>query len=274
MPLNRDCLNRSYGPETFTVAPEQIEKYTAAILEPAGGNGALPVPAAFAFVPCWPVILSALADPELGNEPGQIIHGEQRMHFERPLRVGDELSTVGTVTTMEPKGRNELYVLQLDTTDVRTGELVVRQENICISLGTAAEDPSAAPKRAPKPPPAEPPEPTRTKVVDLPEDLTQVYAEASGDRSEVHLDADVATSLGFPGIIVHGMCLLAIATQGALDDGDGPAVERISVRFANPIQPGERLEVRYWDSGPDCDFEAVAGDGRRVLTNGKVVLSR
>jgi acyl dehydratase len=111
--------------------------------------------------------------------------------------------------------------------------------------------------------------------VDLPEDITRVYAEASGDRSEVHLDDDVATSLGFPGIIVHGMCLLAIATQGAVaSNGGGREIEQVSVRFANPLQPGERLEVRYWERGSDCEFEAVAGDGRRVLTNGKVVLSQ
>lgn len=272
MPLNRDCLNRRYGPETFTVAADHVQRYAEATLEPCGPDhdGRPRVPPAFAFVPCWPIILRALDDPDLGNAPGQVIHGEQRMSFERPLRVGDVLSTTGTVTTIEPKGRNELYVLGLESRDADTGEVVVRQENICISLGSAPEQEPARPKPARPPAKTERPQPTSTKVVDLPKDITRAYAEASGDRNAIHLDADAATSVGFPGIIVHGMCLLAIAAQGAHDGGD---VKQLSVRFASPVQPGEQLRTMYWDRGSECDFEAVASDGRRVLTNGKVVVS-
>jgi acyl dehydratase len=267
MPLNRDCLGRSYGPETFVVEADHVRRYAEATLEP-DTSGSEAVPPAFAFVPCWPIILSALADPDLGNLPGQIIHGEQRMSFERPLRVGDVLTTVGTVTTIEPKGKNELYVLELESRDAGTNELVVRQENICISLGSAPDDAPARPKPAGAQAKPERPEPTRNRVVQLPKEITYAYADASGDRSDVHLDPDAATALGFPGIIVHGMCLLAIATQGA-----GRDVKQLSARFASPVQPGERLETRYWDRGSECEFEAVAGDGRRVLTNGKVLLS-
>ena len=50
----------------------------------------------------------------------------------------------------------------------------------------------------------------------------QQYAEASGDRSLIHLDAEHARSHGLPGVILHGMTTLAYAARAVrmLADGD------------------------------------------------------
>ena len=277
MPLNTAVIDRTYGPETFVVSGEQVSRYKAATQDPATGSSmsAEPVPAAFAFLPCWPIIQNALADPDLGNAPGQIIHGEQTMHFERPLRIGDVLATTGKVTRIEPKGRNELYVLTLESRDPETGELVVTQDNICISLGSGPGDSSERPKRSGGSR-SEQPEPMRTRTVRLPSNITRLYADASGDHSAVHLDDDAAVALGFPGVIVHGMCLLAITLVGAVqpqNESKRPSVKGLRVRFSSPIQPGEELTSRYWDGDAVCEFDAVGLDGRRVLSGGQVVFA-
>jgi acyl dehydratase len=278
VPLNPACLNRTYGPSTFEVSSEGVRAFTAATLaEPLpptrdGRDVALPT---MAFAPCWPVIQEAIADPDLGNQPGQIIHGEQVMRFRRPLLVGDTLETTGTVTRIEPKGRNEVYVLHLESRDT-DGDLVVEQDNICISLGSAAEttDATSQAPRAPRPVAVldDPVAPTWFDEQELPVNITQEYARASGDFSEVHLDDEFARSLGFPGIIVHGMCLLSVAVRPVLARalGDDLTMLRgIRVRFASPVQPGESIRTEYTPVDGSYGFTTFAGD-RKVLGAGMV----
>jgi len=274
MPLNQACLNRTYGPSTFDLTPEGLRAFNAATLaqplRPArdGKDVALPT---MAFAPSWPVIQEAISDPDLGNAPGQIIHGEQVMRFHRPLVAGDSLVTTGIVTRIEPKGRNEVYVVHLMSRDP-AGELVVEQDNICISLGSAAEQVARPAAAAHRPPLDESTKPTWVHEQALPEDITRKYSEASGDFSAVHLDDEVARELGFPGIIVHGMCLLSVAVRPvlarALDD-DVDKLKGIKVRFAAPVQPGETLRTEYTQADGRYGFTSFVGD-RKVLGAGMV----
>lgn len=232
-----------------------------------------------AFLPCWPVIGEALDDPDLGNEPGQVIHGEQVMRFARPLAAGDVLSTTGTVTNIETKGRNEVYVLTLASRD-QSGTLIVSQDNICISLGSAPADgletgPPAT--RAPRPARPAAGEPDLVAECSIPLDITKNYAEASGDFNRVHLEAEFAQKLGFPGVIVHGMCLLSIALQGVVNilvAGQESSIRELRVRFSSPVEPGERVETRYFQSTDSTDFEMFGSDGRRTLAGGHVSMAR
>lgn len=276
MPLNQACLNRTYGPATHTFTEEGVRAYAAATGSPSVPSSpdgtALALPA-MAFVPSWPVIQEAIADPDLGNEPGQIIHGEQVMRFHRPIAVGDVLTTTGTVTRIEPKGRNEVYVLSLMSRD-ESGQAVVEQDNICISLGSAPKNEALDKVSSPKPPspPEEPPRPLWVAEEVLPADITTHYSQASGDFSEVHLDDEFAKSLGFPGIIVHGMCLLSIAVRPILQKQLGDQLDRlreIRVRFAAPVEPGETIRTGCFESADGYGFSTFVGE-RKALTAGFV----
>ena len=279
MPLNQACLDRSYGPSTFVVTSDAVGAFARATLSeavaPSGAGDEVALPT-MAFVPCWPVIQEAIADPDLGNTPGQIIHGEQVMRFHRPLVAGDQLETTGTVTSIEPKGRNEVYVLHLETRDA-DGRLVVEQDNICISLGSAPTPPE--PKAPPSPSSqavttaAAPVEPDWVAEQTLPSDITQRYSQASGDFSEVHLDDEFAKRLGFPGIIVQGMCVLSMAVRPALHEllgDDLLGLKGIRVRFASPVQPGETIRTEYVRDANGCTFTTLAEDGRKVLGAGAI----
>lgn len=271
MPLNIECLGRGYGPAEFHVTSESVERYRESILAVAPATpSAGVVPATFAFLPCWPVILEAVSDPDLGNEAGQIIHGEQRMRFMRPVRIGDVLVTTGHVAQIAPKGRNELYVIELVTMDAARGEIVVRQENVCLSIGTGPGSSGGQTAKETDPPM----EGTlRTEKVAIPPNITELYASASGDSNAIHLDDEAARALGFPGRIVHGMCSVGIAVEGAVrtHPGDTGMVPRsLSVRFARPLLPGSTLTTRYWQAGGGDAFESLDGEGTKVLTNGRI----
>ena len=82
--------------------------------------------------------------------------------------------------------------------------------------------------------------PTLAKVVTR-EDV-KAYADASGDQNPLHQDDAFARSVGFPGIIAHGMFTmahLASCVVGWL--GDPAALARLRVQFREPVFMGETI---------------------------------
>lgn len=63
-----------------------------------------------------------------------------------------------------------------------------------------------------------------------------MYAGASGDFNPIHWNERIATAVGLPNVIAHGM--LTMATAGRVITewvGDPGAIEYYGVRFAKPV---------------------------------------
>ena len=113
------------------------------------------------------------------------------------------------------------------------------------------------------------------------EDLVR-YAGASGDFNPIHWSDRVATSVGLPGVIAHGMYTLALAAR-ALDTwagGPGHVVE-LGAKFSKPVvvpddDRGVDVVVRgtvkeVTDDGVKVALE-VTCNGEKVLGMPKAVL--
>jgi acyl dehydratase len=82
--------------------------------------------------------------------------------------------------------------------------------------------------------------PSLSKVVKR-EDV-KAYADASGDQNPLHQDDDFARSVGFPGIIAHGMFSMAHLAKAITDwVGDPGALKRLTVQFRAVVFMGETL---------------------------------
>ncbi len=119
---------------------------------------------------------------------------------------------------------------------------------------------------------------------ELPEQVYRVtradlvrYAGASGDLNPIHWSDRVATSVGLPGVIAHGMLTMGIAARAVTDwTGDPAALQEYQVRFGRPVvvpddDDGAELTVRG-------TVGAVLEDGRvrvdlTVTSGGEKVLS-
>jgi acyl dehydratase len=87
------------------------------------------------------------------------------------------------------------------------------------------------------------------------------YAGASGDFNPIHWSDRVATGVGLPGVIAHGMFTMALAGRAvATWTGDPGAVVDFSVRFAKPVL------VPDDDAGTEV---TVAGAVRSVDDDGR-----
>ncbi|HJX08571.1 MAG TPA: MaoC/PaaZ C-terminal domain-containing protein [Actinomycetota bacterium] len=86
------------------------------------------------------------------------------------------------------------------------------------------------------------------------------YAEAGGDRNPLHLDDAFARSVGFDGVIGHGMFTMGhMAAAVTAWAGSDAVVERINAQFRAPVFMGE--EVRAGGT-----VRAVEGDTVTVDT--------
>jgi acyl dehydratase len=62
------------------------------------------------------------------------------------------------------------------------------------------------------------------------------YAGASGDFNVIHWNERIATSVGLPNVIAHGMFTMAVAARVVTDwAGDPGAVIDYGVRFTRPV---------------------------------------
>ena len=73
----------------------------------------------------------------------------------------------------------------------------------------------------------------------------KAYADASGDQNPLHQDDEFARSVGFPGIIAHGMFSMAHVAKALTDWlGDPAALRRIKVQFRAPVFMDETLVAK------------------------------
>jgi acyl dehydratase len=76
--------------------------------------------------------------------------------------------------------------------------------------------------------------PTQTYTVTR-ADLVR-YAGASGDFNPIHWNDRLATALGLPGVIAHGMLTMALAARAVSTWAGGPdRVVSFTVRFTAPV---------------------------------------
>ncbi|MGL5826826.1 MAG: MaoC/PaaZ C-terminal domain-containing protein [Nocardioides sp.] len=61
------------------------------------------------------------------------------------------------------------------------------------------------------------------------------YAGASGDFNPIHWSDRVATSVGLPGVIAHGMFTMALAARAVAAWTGGAEVVELGGKFTNPV---------------------------------------
>ena len=86
----------------------------------------------------------------------------------------------------------------------------------------------------------------------------KAYADASGDQNPLHQDDAFARSVGFPGIIAHGMFSMAHVAKAVTDwVGDPGALKTIDVQFRAVVFMDETLVARAEVASKDEDTRRV-----------------
>jgi acyl dehydratase len=110
------------------------------------------------------------------------------------------------------------------------------------------------------------------------------YAGASGDFNPIHWSDRVATSVGLPGVIAHGMFTMALAARALDTWAGGPGrVREFGCKFTKPVvvpddEDGVTVLVAgsvkdVTEDGVQVALEVTCGE-EKVLGQPKAVLAR
>ncbi len=272
--------------ETFRYTPmvPRIAAYAAATNETDHRftSGAVGSPM-FATVPVRDALRAAFAQAMPHGLPPTVprLAGEQDMFFHQPIAPGIPLLTRARFLGIFSKASGTTLVFHLETTS-EAGDLLNDQYMVTFLPGVQWPDNAGEP-----PPDHKIPDDVRARapiarvIQRFDDDQTFRYADASGDPSRWHLDAEYARAAGLPGIIIHGLCTIAFLGRALAEtaaEGDLLRLRRLAVRFSRPIYPGSAMTTVIWGGGSDRGgarlfFEALGPDGAKVITNGLAVVS-
>jgi acyl dehydratase len=271
--LSLEKLGTRYDPRTATIDADRARAYAAATNDsnPAYLSGEL-APPIFAVVPTWDAMMVALHDVVPAEDQVAMLHAEQDMHFHAPLVPGRRLVTHAEAHSLRSGRMGTRFTMRVVSAD-DAGQPVVEQFATMLIRGV---EPVA--DGGPTPPshafPAEAKAAKLASVAGMVDaDQALRYAEASGDRNPIHVDDEAAKAVGLPGVILHGMCTMALCSRSIVDElagGDPTRLRRLAVRFYRPVFPGNDLVTTMFDAGE-------TDGGRRVVafeasSAGKVVV--
>ncbi len=274
MALNSALVDKEYEPSRFEVTAEHIEKYARATNDEneryLSGEDVV-APPVFAVVPAFNSFMTVAMDPELGADLLRLVHAGEEHTFYRAIRAGDVLTVTAVLESIEQKETGETFTVKATEAD-SSGEVVAEVRATMFIRGSGSGTRPASSASAAR-------EVVYEETTKVDEDQTQRYAEASGDHNPIHLDENTARMAGLPGIILHGMCTMAIAAKGAVNGlagGDPARVRKIGVRLSKPVFPGQELTTRFWKETEGEDqvvtygFETYNPEGLAVIKNGIV----
>lgn len=277
MALPIDKLGTTYEERTDTIDPERAKQYAAATNDdnPAYESGKF-VPPVFGVVPAWDALGLAVGDIIPPEALMMVVHGEQDMHFHKPLVPGMTLRTQAEALSVRVSGSGTRLAVKVTSTDAGDGSPVMEQY-ITTFIRGMSDGEGGGPD---KPDHTFPDEARGNEVgaftVHVDDDQTYRYRDASGDQMPIHVDNDFAKSVGLPGIIAHGLCTMAMTSQAVIKtvaDGDPSRVKRLAVRFSKNVFPGNDVVTTIYSAGEDGGRKVYAfeahSNGDLVIANGR-----
>ncbi|MDE0188183.1 MAG: MaoC/PaaZ C-terminal domain-containing protein [bacterium] len=202
-----------------------------------------------------------------------MLHGEQDLELEGAIPRSGEVVSRPRIAHIYDKGRAALIVVEVTSTDRRTGELLFTNRSSLFIRGEGGWGGDPGPKASNHAPAREPDHVVRSST--LPQQA--LLYRLSGDKNPLHADPAFAALGGFDRPILHGLCTYGIVCKAAVDTvlgGDPGRARRYRARFAGVVFPGETVVTRMWVEGDKILLEAsVEERDATVLSNAAMWLS-
>ena len=284
MGINTDVIGYKTQKKTVTIDEESVKNYLEAInsvnpfylqskYAPPMFNVALEIAH---IQELWELEKLHGSKEEAEKNVLMLVHGEQKMIFKRLLKCGEEITTHSLIEDVQNKGRHYIIFLKSIHEDGDSKEvglsywtLFIRAEDSKLQKNTSKKESKPKPQTE-----VEEKNFVLDKNFHIPDGITYKYAEASGDRNKIHIDSEYAKKAGLEGIIVHGLCTMAMVIEQITDNylkGLPGEIKDVNLRFSSPVWPEDDLTVRGWlkdDKVPTLSFEVS-----RLNSNTKVIKS-
>lgn len=195
----------------------------------------------------------------------QILHGGQSLVLHCELTAQGIVTPRSYMSAVYDQGKNAIIELTTELVDPE-GQLVATSVTSMVIRGENGYGPRPEAAGGWTWPEGEP-----ESVIEQATSVDQALLyRLNGDRNPLHSDPVMASKVGFPKPVLHGLCTYGMAAL-ALLRGNKQLSERglgsITARFAAPVFPGQVLETRIWNTADGALFQVLA-DGKIVLDRG------
>jgi acyl dehydratase len=268
-----DRLGQWSEPGHLDVTRDLISAYAEATNDdhPLHSSGELAPP----VFPVVGALMDVISPTMMSIAPPQFalrtVHGAHDLRLHMPIRPGMRLVYRAAVTSVHGVSSGVIVVAS-SVTETAAGELVAEQRatgfirgaSLETTVGEAPDDAAAAIAYG---------DAIATVTQTFDADQAVRYSEASGDRNPIHLDPQVAASVGLPGVIVHGLCTMAFCSRAVVATcchEDPSRLRRLAVRFSGMVQPLESITHTLWRTPEPgiTAFQSVSSSGSRAIKNG------
>ncbi|KAI8993412.1 HotDog domain-containing protein [Pilobolus umbonatus] len=210
----------------------------------------------------------------------KIVHGEQTFEVINPLpEEGGAFKTVKTCLGVYDKGSGMLIDSAVDLYGEDDGVHYCRMGQKMFVRGYGGWGGPKGPKTITYAPPNRAPD----AVDDFETKPNQALLyRLCGDFNPLHADVSLAPTVGYPRPILHGLCSYGKSAHSILKHfggNDRLRFKSMEARFAQPVFPGETVEISMWQTPiDDPKLIAVTFQARvkerdvLALTNGYVTL--
>jgi len=280
--LNRDYLGHEYEPIVYNVTEDAIQKYASAY----GDTNYRYYDTSMA-PPIFPVVYELPLLEKAWHEEGlhggseevkrnvlMLVHGEQQMQFFNPIKPGDTITAKAHVSGIEDRGSGETVNFNVVSSNQDDKKVAESEWSLFIRGIGSGKRPPKKPSSAAGAVDAPEPQLAFRTILRVSNDITYRYSEASNDHNPLHIDEKVAQAAGLKGIIVHGLCTMAMSMKGLIDsylDGDPTKLARLGVRFSSPVYPGDTLVLDGWEMGDKNGRTAIKFEVHRKEDGVKVI---
>lgn len=265
--MNREMEGYSFERTFPEITMKDIKAYTEATQDDIGryekGDGLAP-PFIMSRV-LYPMFRHVVTLKGLRMNLLRMVHGEQSVKWNKLFRVGQSLRVKMSIRDFVDTPAGEL--VNVLTRGYVGDEIVSEAVSGFLVRGTGSR-----PKPTPENNDEVRKEAFRAKIVTR-EGQQILYGNVSGDKNPIHMSTRFARMAGLPRTIMHGVCLVAMACNTLTDEvlgGDMNRLREISVRFAQPVFPGDTITLVGYESSEKgtVPFDVVRESGKPALTRG------
>jgi acyl dehydratase len=260
MPIDADKLRRFAIPTVRqTLTPRDVAFYALSVgvgrdpfdpqqlayVDPLQGPSILP---AMVLVMAHPGFW--VAHPDSGVDPVAVLHAAQSFEITGAIPREGIVESESRVTGLIDKGPGKPALILGETTlrDAAGNVFALLKRTTFVrgGGGFGGEDQPAA---------SEPPRDDRPPdyVVDLTTGREQaLFYRLNGDLNPLHSDPAIAAKAGFAAPILHGLCTMGVITHALLRAAANyreDAIRSVSLRFSQPVMPGETIRTEIWSGG-------------------------
>lgn len=210
----------------------------------------------------------AMSMPGIDVDLRRILHGGQELTVHRPLPTAGTATLRTRVADVWDKGKAAVIVLEHEALDEHAEPWWTTRMQIW-ARGEGGFGGAPGPEAQA----SEPSRPADHILMTATRPDQALLYRLNGDLNPLHIDPEFARAAGFDQPILHGLASYGLVAKAIVDellDGDATRLQRLSVRFAGSVTPGQTIRTSVWLEGADLMLSAACPerDGAAVFSHG------